>query len=149
MTCKSCGAAIERVDMRCPHCGMQTTEAYDNSGLGAQRPVYEAESEFAEQRNEEGKRFSQEWQQNPKNNENVPSYLWLAVIATVLGTWILGFVAIAYAARVRTLLHNGDIKGARTSSRVALIFSIIALVVGIPISLYALSIGGLLGTLFL
>ena len=50
--------------------------------------------------------------------QTIPSHLALAVISFFL-FWIIGIVAIVYAARVSSLVAAGDIEGAKLSSNKA------------------------------
>jgi hypothetical protein len=49
--------------------------------------------------------------------EVVPNYLWQAIVCTVCCCWPLGIPAIVYAAQVNTKVVQGDLAGARQSSK--------------------------------
>ncbi|MFZ0961326.1 MAG: CD225/dispanin family protein [Terriglobia bacterium] len=56
----------------------------------------------------------------------VPNYLWQAIVCTACCCWPLGIPAIVYAAQVNTKVAQGDISGARQSSKNAAMWCWIA-----------------------
>ncbi len=50
---------------------------------------------------------------------NIPNYLILSILTTLFCCWILGIPAIVYAAKVNTLVAQGDYEGARAASNTA------------------------------
>jgi len=72
----------------------------------------------------------------------IPNYLWQAIVCTICCCWPLGIPAIVYAAQVNTKVVQGDIEGARNSSKNAKMWCWIALGSGIAVSLiYAAFMG--------
>jgi len=69
-------------------------------------------------------------QQN--NTEKIESHLALAIVCFIL-FWLVGVVAIIYAARVSTLVASGDIEGAKKSSKNAKIWGWIGIIISIVI----------------
>lgn len=59
---------------------------------------------------------------NSKQYENVPNYLITSIIVTLCCFLPFGIVAIVYAASVNAKLAAGDIQGARSASRTALMW---------------------------
>ena len=85
-------------------------------------------------------------------NEPIPNYLAWAIIATVLATCLccplglVGIVAIVFAAKVNSLLQQGDLDGARRASANARIWCWVATglaIVGLLINIYLFSSGGM------
>jgi cation transporter-like permease len=84
-------------------------------------------------------------QQN--NVEKIDSHLVLAIVCFVF-FWLIGIVAIIYAARVSTLVASGDIEGARKSSKNAktwgwagIIISIVIMAIYIIAAIFVASSG--------
>ncbi|MGA2983313.1 MAG: CD225/dispanin family protein [Terriglobia bacterium] len=65
----------------------------------------------------------------------IPNYLWQAIVSTVCCCWPLGIPAIVYAAQVNSKVVQGDIEGARNSSKNAKMWCWIALGAGIATGL--------------
>jgi hypothetical protein len=64
--------------------------------------------------------------------EDIPNYLTQAILVTICCTcWPLGIVAIIQAARVNSLIAQGDYEGARRASDSAKMWCIITLVVSV------------------
>ena len=63
--------------------------------------------------------------------EVIPNYLWQAIVCTACCCIPLGIPAIVYAAQVNTKVAQGDIEGARASSKNARMWCWIALGVGL------------------
>ncbi len=57
----------------------------------------------------------------------MPNYLWQAIVYTVCCCWPLGIPAIVYAAQVISIVVQGDLEGARNSSKNAKMWCWIAL----------------------
>jgi len=57
----------------------------------------------------------------------MPNYLWQAIVYTVCCCWPLGIPAIVYAAQVNSKVVQGDLEGARNSSKNAKMWCWIAL----------------------
>ncbi|MCA0197019.1 MAG: CD225/dispanin family protein [Proteobacteria bacterium] len=85
-------------------------------------------------------------------NEPIPNYLAWAIIATVLATCLccplglVGIVAIVFAAKVNSLLQQGDVAGARRASANAKIWCWVATVlaiIGALWTIYFFSTGGM------
>ena len=47
----------------------------------------------------------------------IPNYLWQSIVTTICCCWPLGIPAIVYAAQVNTKVVQGDLEGARNSSK--------------------------------
>jgi len=67
--------------------------------------------------------------------EVIPNYLWQAIVCTICCCWPLGIPAIVYAAQVNTKVVQGDIAGARNSSKNAKMWCWIALGAGLAAGL--------------
>jgi len=67
--------------------------------------------------------------------EVIPNYLWQAIVSTVCCCWPLGIPAIVYAAQVNGKVVQGDLAGARQSSRNARLWCWIAFGSGIVVGL--------------
>ena len=67
--------------------------------------------------------------------EVIPNYLWQAIVATVCCCWPLGIPAIVYATQVNTKIVQGDLAGARNSSKSARMWCWIALGSGFAVGL--------------
>jgi hypothetical protein len=82
----------------------------------------------------------------------VPNYLAWAIVSTVLATCLccplglLGIVAIVFAAKVNTLLRQGDIAGAQRASANAKTWCWVATalaIIGLLLNIYLFSTGGM------
>jgi hypothetical protein len=62
---------------------------------------------------------------------DVPSYLALSIITTLLCCWPLGIVAIIFSAQVNTRLQAGDTEGAVRASNTAKVLCILSFVFGL------------------
>ncbi|XP_029923939.1 trafficking regulator of GLUT4 1-like [Myripristis murdjan] len=60
-----------------------------------------------------------------------PSYLWLAVLSCFCPGWPFNICALWYAHVSKTVLHTGDIEGARKYGRLAMLLSCFAMVLGV------------------
>jgi len=67
--------------------------------------------------------------------EVIPNYLWQAIVATICCCWPLGIPAIVYAAQVNSKVVQGDLVGARQSSKNAKMWCWIAFGAGIAVGL--------------
>jgi hypothetical protein len=67
--------------------------------------------------------------------EVIPNYLWQAIVCTVCCCVPLGIPAIIYAAQVNTKVVQGDLAGARQSSKNARMWCWIAFGSGLAVSL--------------
>ena len=65
----------------------------------------------------------------------IPTYLWQSIVVTILCCLPLGIPAIIYASQVNTKLVQGDIEGAKETSRKARTWCWIAFGVGIGLQL--------------
>ena len=70
---------------------------------------------------------SQPFVNRDSSGEKIPSYLFLAIITTILCCLPLGIVSIVYAAQVNSKQMAGDIEGARKASQLALIWACIGI----------------------
>lgn len=91
--CASCGAEMPANSTFCPHCGTATNSA------AAPAPVQT--NNFA---------------MGPKNNVYVPNNLVKAILVTVFCCWPLGIFSIINAAKVDSLLAQGNISAAQEAS---------------------------------
>ncbi|KAM4547252.1 trafficking regulator of GLUT4 1-like [Fundulus diaphanus] len=71
----------------------------------------------------------------PRGSEP-PSYLWLAVLACFCPAVPLNICALWYANVSRSVLHTGDIEGARKYGRLSMLFSALALVLGVAVIIF-------------
>ena len=69
--------------------------------------------------------------------EVIPNYLWQAIVCTVCCCIPLGIPAIVYSAQVNTKVAQGDLAGARESSKNARMWCWIAFGVGLASSVIA------------
>uniref|UniRef100_A0A3Q2Q235 Trafficking regulator of GLUT4 (SLC2A4) 1b n=1 Tax=Fundulus heteroclitus TaxID=8078 RepID=A0A3Q2Q235_FUNHE len=77
----------------------------------------------------------------PRGSEP-PSYLWLAVLACFCPAVPFNICALWYANVSRSVLHTGDIEGARKYGRLSMLFSALALVLGVAVIIFiVLTIG--------
>lgn len=65
----------------------------------------------------------------------IPNYLWQAILCTVCCCIPLGIPAIVYAAQVNTKIAQGDLEGARQSSKNARMWCWIAFGLGLGLTL--------------
>ncbi|XP_071398850.1 trafficking regulator of GLUT4 1-like [Centroberyx affinis] len=71
-----------------------------------------------------------------------PSYLWLAVLSCVCPGLPLNLCALWYAHVSRSVLHTGDIEGARKFGRLSMLLSCISLLLGVAVIIFiVLTIG--------
>lgn len=73
--------------------------------------------------------------------EVIPNYLWQAIVCTACCCIPLGIPAIIYAAQVNTKVAQGDIVGARASSKNARMWCWIALGAGIASTIAGVAVG--------
>ena len=73
----------------------------------------------------------------------IPNYLWQAIVCTVCCCWPLGIPAIVYAAQVNTKIVQGDLEGARNSSKNAKLWCWIALGAGLATGLIYIAFMGI------
>ena len=62
---------------------------------------------------------------------NIPNYLVFAILTTIFCCWPLGIPAIVYAAKVNSLIAQGEYDAARSASNTALTLCIVNMVVGL------------------
>lgn len=67
----------------------------------------------------------------PEGEECPPTYLWWAIVVTVLFSLPFGVVAIVFAGQVKKQWRDGDFAGARRSAERVFWFSIIGFVTGL------------------
>ncbi|XP_071758959.2 trafficking regulator of GLUT4 1-like [Centroberyx gerrardi] len=65
-----------------------------------------------------------------------PSYLWLAVLSCVCPGLPLNLCALWYAHVSRSVLHTGDIEGARKFGRLSMLLSCISLLLGVAVIIF-------------
>ena len=72
--------------------------------------------------------------------EVIPNYLWQSIVCTACCCIPFGIPAIVYAAQVNTKVAQGDLEGARKSSKNAKMWCWIALGAGVASALISLAI---------
>ena len=65
--------------------------------------------------------------------EDIPNYLTQAILVTLCCCWPFGIAAIVNAAKVNTLIAQGDYEGARRASNSAKTFCLVSLILGIVV----------------
>lgn len=65
-----------------------------------------------------------------------PSYLWLAVLACFCPAPPLNVYALWYASVSRSVLHTGDIAGARKYGRLSMLLSCLAILLGVAVIIF-------------
>lgn len=78
----------------------------------------------------------------PVGGERVPTYLWQAIVVTLVCCLPFGIVAIVYASRVSSLLYQGDYIAAKKASDRAKLWVNISVLAGVAIGLLSF-VGGL------
>uniref|UniRef100_A0A1A8RAN0 Tumor suppressor candidate 5 n=2 Tax=Nothobranchius TaxID=28779 RepID=A0A1A8RAN0_9TELE len=63
-------------------------------------------------------------------------YLWLALLSCFCPAWPINICALWYANVSRTVLHTGDVDGARKYGRRSMLLSILAMIVGVAIIVF-------------
>lgn len=74
---------------------------------------------------------------NTDNEKCPPTYRWLAILA-FLGIVPCAIVAIIKSVMVSRLWEEGNREGARIQSRKTLVWSLISLIIGIPLTIYVM-----------
>lgn len=64
------------------------------------------------------------------------SYLWLAVLSCLCPGWPLNICALWYASVSRTVLHSGDLAGARKYGRLSMLLSCLAILLGVAVIIF-------------
>ncbi|XP_069002261.1 trafficking regulator of GLUT4 1-like [Embiotoca jacksoni] len=65
-----------------------------------------------------------------------PTYLWLAVLSCLCPAVPLNICALWYANVSRSVLHTGDIEGARKYGRLSLLLSTLAMLLGVAVIIF-------------
>ncbi|KAM7398197.1 hypothetical protein PAMA_006208 [Pampus argenteus] len=65
-----------------------------------------------------------------------PSYLWLAVLSCLCPAVPLNICALWYANVSKSVLHTGDIEGARKYGRLSMLFSCLAMLLGVAVIIF-------------
>ncbi|XP_061595696.1 trafficking regulator of GLUT4 1-like [Cololabis saira] len=65
-----------------------------------------------------------------------PSYLWLAVLSCFCPAAPLNMCALWYANVSRTVLHTGDIDGAKKYGRLSMMLSVLAMLLGVAVIIF-------------
>ncbi|KAG7237394.1 hypothetical protein INR49_032439 [Caranx melampygus] len=65
-----------------------------------------------------------------------PTYLWLAVLSCFCPAVPLNIVALWYASVSRSVLHTGDVEGARKYGRRSMLFSSLAILLGVAVIIF-------------
>ncbi|XP_070839635.1 trafficking regulator of GLUT4 1-like [Chaetodon trifascialis] len=65
-----------------------------------------------------------------------PSYLWLAVLSCFCPAVPLNICALWYAHVSTSVLHTGDIEGARKYGRLSMVFSCLAMLLGVAVIIF-------------
>ncbi|XP_034745005.1 trafficking regulator of GLUT4 1-like [Etheostoma cragini] len=74
---------------------------------------------------------------SPVSSESVPpSYLWLAVLSCFCPALPLNICALWYANVSRSVLHTGDIEGARKFGRRSMLLSCLAMLLGVAVIIF-------------
>ncbi|XP_013888652.1 tumor suppressor candidate 5 homolog [Austrofundulus limnaeus] len=63
-------------------------------------------------------------------------YLWLAVLSCFCPTVPLNICALWYAHVSRSVLHTGDTEGAKKYGRLSMLFSVLAILLGVPVIIF-------------
>uniref|UniRef100_A0A8C6SRJ6 Trafficking regulator of GLUT4 (SLC2A4) 1b n=1 Tax=Neogobius melanostomus TaxID=47308 RepID=A0A8C6SRJ6_9GOBI len=70
------------------------------------------------------------------------SYLWLAVVSCFCPGWPLNICALWYANVSKSVLHTGDVAGARKYGRLSMLLSCLAILMGVAVIIFiAVTIG--------
>ncbi|KAM9331654.1 trafficking regulator of GLUT4 1-like [Pholidichthys leucotaenia] len=64
-----------------------------------------------------------------------PSYLWFAVLSCFCPAWPVNMCALWYAHVSRSVLHTGDVAGARKYGRLSFMLSAVAMLLGVAVLL--------------
>ncbi|XP_029304483.1 trafficking regulator of GLUT4 1-like [Cottoperca gobio] len=65
-----------------------------------------------------------------------PSYLWLAVLSCLCPAWPLNIYALWYAHVSRSVLHTGDIEGAKKYGRLSMLLSFLSILLGVAVIIF-------------
>lgn len=84
---------------------------------------------------------------SPPAGTAVPNYLWQSIVATVLCCVPFGVVAIVYAAKVDTLVAQGDVPAAVEASKKAKLWTNLPAGLGLLFAVLYIGFGILAGTL--
>lgn len=138
----------------CTQCGESNLDhASFCSKCGASLPIGESFQNAQEQRVETAAGYSnsQYPPHSPQKPPMPPTYLWQAIVVTIVCCLPLGIPAIVNASQVENRYFQGNYEGAMRSSRNAKNFSLWALIIGIIVQLgyVLLVIFGVVGGAFL
>lgn len=143
MNCVNCYQEIPEGSKFCPHCGAKQPEPgcvnEQNNRQESTGQTVQNENTYAENGNQQYYQQSQVYQGQYDNGYQEPTvnwvpYLILSIISTVCCCLPFGIVGIVYAAKINTAVNTGDIEGANRAARLAKIWIIVSVVVGVIVN---------------
>lgn len=139
MKCKFCREEIPEDVKVCPLCG---SAVYDEAASDESKRT--EQGEVREENQYQYGTPNQNINYNPYNQQkpiNGTLYLILSILATLLCCLPLGIAGIVFSSRINSQQRNGDYEGARSSAKMARIFLIISLVIGIIAGVMYVALG--------